>query len=306
MAVSQKPARSRAPQAVFALVAICALWGLTFVIVKRAIAEVPPFEFLAIRFAIASFALAVVFPKQVARMSTGVIVGGVVAGVALAAGYGFQTTGLQFTSATNAGFVTGLYVIFAPLLGTVLLRKFPERGEWVAVMLAASGLALLTLGPNLRVMRGDVLVLGCAVSFAVHIVLLGRFSPVYDSRQLAIVQLAVSALGFGIIAVAAEPLVIPSSAEVWSTIALTSVGASAIAFLAQTWAQSHLNPTKTAVTLTMEPVFAGLAGFFLLGERLTPRGWMGALFILVGMLIAARTSPQRKNRRHPEPAESFS
>lgn len=269
------------------LVGVCALWGTTFVVVKHAIEEVPPFEFLAIRFGIAFLALVAVFPRQALRAKTA-LPAGLLAGCALAAGYGFQTTGLQLTSATNAGYVTGLFVVLAPIIGAIVLRRFPPVSQWLAVAFAFAGLSLLTLGPGFTVGRGDVLVLGCAASFAVHIVLLGRFSPLYDPRQLAIVQLAVAAAGFLLISLATEVQVPVESASVWWALLLTSIGASAIAFLAQTWAQIHLDPTQTAVTLTSEPVFAGLAGFVLLGERLTARGWLGATLILGAMLWVAR------------------
>lgn len=272
-----------------ALVAVCAIWGLTFVVVKRAIEEIPPFQFLALRFAIASVALALVFPGQMLRIR-GSLKAGVAAGIALAAGYGFQTTGLQLTSATNAGMVTGLFVVFAPLLAGLTLRRLPSRDEWFSLLLAFGGLCLLTLGPGLAIGAGDSLVLGCAFFFAIHIVLLARYSPDHDARRLTMVQMAVSAVLFLVISAAFESPAPVTSRAVVSALLITSIGASAIAFLVQTWAQTHLDPTQTAVTLTMEPVFAGLAGFLLLGEGLSARGWLGAVLILVSTVwVTVRT-----------------
>jgi drug/metabolite transporter (DMT)-like permease len=251
--------------------------------VKRAIEDVPPFEFLAIRFAIATVALALVFPRQLVR-AKGSLKAGLIAGIALAAGYGFQTTGLEFTSATNAGFVTGLFVVFAPPLASITLRRLPSRTEWLSVLLAFIGLCLLTLGPGFAISVGDVLVLGCAFSFAIHIVLLARYSPEHDARPLTMVQIAVSSALFLVISAAFENPAPVASRAVISALLVTAIGASAVAFLVQTWAQSHLDPTQTAVTLTMEPVFAGLAGFILLGEGLSVQGWMGAGLILVSTL----------------------
>lgn len=284
------------PTAQAALVGVCGIWGLTFVVVKRAIEEIPPFQFLAIRFAIAALLLALVFPRQVPRMK-GSLRAGVLAGAALAAGYAFQTTGLQFTSATNAGLVTGLFVVIAPPLAAITFRKRPSYDEWLSVLVAFGGLCLLTLGPGLATGKGDLLVLGCAFSFAIHIVLLARYSPVHDPRLLTMIQMGFSAMVFVAISAGFEsPKPIASQSVVFALL-ITSIGASAIAFLVQTWAQTHLDPTQTAVTLTMEPVFAGLAGFFLLGERLSPRGWLGAALILASTLLVT-VSPLRraKNR----------
>jgi drug/metabolite transporter (DMT)-like permease len=129
-------------------------------------------------------------------------------------------------------------------------------------------------------------VLGCAVAFAAHILLLGRYAPRFSTYRLAVVQLASAGLLALTWAALAGDLVVPGSAEVWVALLITSVAASAGAFLIQTRAQREVSPTRTAVILTMEPVFAGLFGFLLAGERLSGRGWLGAGLILAGMLVA--------------------
>jgi drug/metabolite transporter (DMT)-like permease len=268
-----------------ALVGVTAVWGATFVVVRDAVATIPPFTFVAYRFLAAAALLAVARPRALIPRQRGLLGAGVMAGVALFAGYGFQTVGLQYTTASNAGFITGLAVVFTPLLAAVALRERPGLGSALGVALAFVGLALLSLR-NLEVRRGDVLVLGCAVAFAAHILLLGRFAPRYASYQLAVVQLGtVGVLAFGWSAVTGD-LAAPSGAPVWAALAVTAVLASAAAFLVQTRAQREVSPTKTAVILTMEPVFAGLFGFLLAGERLQARGWAGACCILAGMLVA--------------------
>ena len=152
-------------------------------------------------------------------------------------------------------------------------------------LLAAVGLACLSL-QSLEVRRGDALVLGCAVAFAAHILLLGRYAPHFSTYRLAVVQLGSAGLLALAWAALAGDLVAPGSAEVWVALLITSVAASAGAFLIQTRAQREVSPTRTAVILTMEPVFAGLFGFLLAGERLSGRGWLGAGLILAGMLVA--------------------
>jgi drug/metabolite transporter (DMT)-like permease len=226
-----------------ALVAVTAVWGSTFVLVRDAVAQIPPFTFIAYRFLAAALLLAAIRPRLAAAGQPGLLAAGAV--------------------------------------------------------LAAAGLALLSL-QSLEVGQGDALVFGCAVAFAAHILLLGRYAPRYPSYPLAVVQLAT----IGLLALAwagvAGDLVVPSTAEVWVALVITSVAASAGAFLIQTRAQREVSPTRTAVILTMEPVFAGLFGFLLAGERLSGRGWLGAGLILAGMLVAELFGRQPSAPGHPE------
>jgi drug/metabolite transporter (DMT)-like permease len=273
-----------------AMVAVTAVWGSTFVLVRDAVAQIPPFTFIAYRFLAAALLLAAVRPRRTVGGQGdggrwGPLAAGAAIGLALFAGYGFQTVGLQYTTASNAGFITGLSVVLTPLFAGLLLRQPPGRWPVLGACLAAVGLGLLSL-QRLEVRQGDALVLGCAVAFAAHILLLGRSAPRFSTYRLAVVQLATAglvALGW---AGLAGDLVAPASAEVWVALAITSVAASAGAFLVQTRAQREVSPTRTAVILTMEPVFAGLFGFLLAGERLSGRGWLGAGLILAGMLVA--------------------
>jgi drug/metabolite transporter (DMT)-like permease len=285
-----------------ALVGVTAVWGATFVMVRDAVAAIPPFTFIAYRFLAAAALLAALRPRTLARPSRGLLAAGVAAGIALFAGYGFQTVGLQYTTASNAGFITGLSVVLTPLLGGALLRERPGLGPALGALLAFAGLALLSL-QTLEVRRGDALVLGCAVAFAAHILLLGRFAPRWPSYQLAVVQLGtVGVLALGWSGVSGD-LVAPSGGQVWLALAVTAVLASAAGFLVQTRAQREVSPTNTAVILTMEPVFAGLFGFLLAGERLQARGWAGACCILAGMLVAELARPSRMPGRADEAFE---
>jgi drug/metabolite transporter (DMT)-like permease len=273
-----------------AMVAVTAVWGSTFVLVRDAVAQVPPFTFIAYRFLAAALLLTAIRPRLAlgapgADRGPGPLAAGAVIGVALFAGYGFQTVGLQYTTASNAGFITGLSVVLTPLLGALLLRQAPGRWPVTGACVAAVGLALLSL-QRLEVRRGDALVFACAVAFATHILLLGRYAPRLSTYRLAVVQLATAGLLALIWAWLAGDLAVPTSADVWVALAITSVAASAGAFLIQTRAQREVSPTRTAVIFTMEPVFAGLFGFLLAGERLSGRGWLGAGLILAGMLTA--------------------
>ena len=264
------------------------MWGVTFPVVKTAVEQVPPYTFNALRFLLAAVVLGAVTVPSLRRLSSAGRRHGALLGVALFAGYAFQTIGLQYTNASNAGFVTGMFVVFTPLLGAALLRQRPGGAALTGAALAMVGLALLSLGPSFVPRSGDVIILGCAVAFAAHIVGLGAWSNLYDAVALTVVQLFVSALLHGSFALALEVgrADITWNASVIGALLLTAIVASAAAFWIQTAAQRVIPPTRTAVILTMEPVFAGLFGFLLLGERLSVRGWIGCALIFTGMLVA--------------------
>ena len=259
--------------------------------VKEAVERVPLNEFLAIRFAVGTVVLVIAFPKRTAAVRRSLFPCAAL-GLTLMIGYVFQTAGLKHTTATNAAFVTGLFVVFAPFVAAIVFRKLPHGSALAGVMLAAVGLLLLVAGPRLNFNRGDLLVLVCALSFAGQIVGLGYYAPKVDARTLTIGQLATVAVLLGILSLVAEDPVAPS-ASVWIAIVFTGIAASAVAFLTQTWAQSMISPTRAAVILTMEPVFAGIFGAVILGERLTPRGWIGAALILSAMLLVSVRGPVR-------------
>lgn len=272
------------------LVVATVFWGSTFVVVKDAIASVPPFEFLAIRFAVATLALWLFWRPRVRHLlgPAPLLVGG-----ALAAAFGLQTWGLVYTGATNAAFITGLYVVFTPLLGAVLLRRLPGVRIVVAVALATAGLGLLTLRASVGFTLGDLLVLLCAAAWAVQIVLLGRFAPTSDVRTLAVGQLAVATMIFAAL-VPTDALVAPSGTGVWFAVGLTALGATAFGFAVQTWAQRHLSANRTAVVLTMEPVFGAVFGIAIAGERLGPVRWLGAALILTAIGVTELRASLRR------------
>jgi drug/metabolite transporter (DMT)-like permease len=277
-----------------ALVAVAAVWGATFPVVKESVERIPPMEFLFLRFLLAAVLTTAVFAPQHRRLGADGVRAGVGAGAALAAGYAFQTIGLQYTRASNAGFVTGLFVVFAPVLAAVFLRKRPGIGPIVGVALATSGLTLLSLTEHFHVRKGDAIVLVAALSFAVQIVLLARYAPRHSPAALTAIQMWVAAVAFGIGTMIEGGWRAPD-AYVWMGVAVTAVLASAAGFYVQTAAQRHIGPTRTAVILTSEPAFAGLFGFLLRDERLTVRGWFGAALILLGMLAAELWPRDRKN-----------
>ncbi len=269
----------------FALIAVAAVWGGTFVMVKDAVARYPLYGFLGLRFLIAVVAFAVVVPSSVRLLRKDTAAVGLLAGVFLTAGYVFQTWGLQDTSASKAAFITGMFVVITPLMQAVVLRRPPVSTTLAGVVLAVAGLWLLSGGGPEGWTVGDTRVLLCAVAYSAHIIVLGGIGHHHPVAPLTLVQLGVVALACGGIAVATEPLALPSDAGVWLALVVTGVFASAIAFAVQTYAQRFLSPTKTALILITEPVFGGLFGW-MAGERLGVGGLAGSALILAGMAVA--------------------
>jgi drug/metabolite transporter (DMT)-like permease len=271
------------------LVFITAIWGSTFVIVKHAVARMEVMDFLAWRFALATLAMLAVRPAALRRLPRAGWRAGLLLGGALAAGYVTQTFGLRTTPASVSGFITGLFVVLTPLAAAVLLRKRVTGRAWLAVAVATAGLALLALR-GFAVGGGEALTFLCAVAFALHIVGLGEWSHRFDSVALASVQLATVTV---ICAAAASGsgLRPPPDAGVWGALLLTGLAATALAFFVQTWAQARLDATRAAVVLTMEPVFAGVFGVTLGGDRIGLRTGLGAAAVIAAMLLV-ETGPR--------------
>jgi drug/metabolite transporter (DMT)-like permease len=285
--------RDRVParwQADAALALVALIWGVTFVVVKRALAEISTMYFLAIRFTLASLCLLLLFwPSFRAAGRDEVWRGlrdGMAAGIFLWLGYTLQTFGLRYTTAGKSGFLTGFYVVLVPLLGALLFRKSPRLVEVVGVLIATCGIALLTL-PSLhdgfQMNRGDLLTIGCAVAYAVHLLVLAQVLQRDRVEPVALGQLACTALLSSLALRFDPPKVVWSRAVVFG-IVLTAVFATAIAFALQTWGQKHTTPTRTALLFALEPVFALVAAVTLGGERMTLAGMLGCALILAGIL----------------------
>jgi len=269
-----------------ALIAVAAVWGATFIVVKDAVAAYPLYSFLGLRFGIAVVAFVAIFPTSVRRLDTPTIRVGAVAGLFLCAGYVFQTWGLQGTTASKAAFITGMFVVITPIMQAVLLRVMPRAVTLLGVVLAVAGLWLLSGASASGWNTGDTRVLLCAVAYSAHMIVLGGVGRRHDPLALTLVQLLTTALvcaGFAL--VIERPLYLPTRADVWVALLVTGVLASAVAFAVQTYAQRHIPPARTALILISEPAFGGLFGWFA-GETLGMRGVAGAVLILGGMAVA--------------------
>lgn len=279
--------------AMVALVAITAVWGWTFLIVKTAISRMPVMDFLVLRFTVATVAMVALRPTILCRVSRRQLWRGAVLGTLLGLAYITQTYGLRTTSAAVSGFITGMAVVFTPIVAWLLLRDVVSFKTWVAVALACAGLALLSLH-GWAFGTGELLTLACALFLAFHIIGLGRWSAQHEPYGLALIQIATVAV-ISLIAAAPGGFTLPPDAEVWRTIGMTAVLATSLAFLVQTWAQSLMSATHAAVIMTMEPVFAGVFAVVIGGEHLTLRTIGGAVCVLAAMFIVQLKSPEHAN-----------
>jgi drug/metabolite transporter (DMT)-like permease len=269
----------------FALVLVTAIWGFTFVQMKDALELYPLFAFLAVRFLIAVVALAIPVGPRLRSLGRRGTLTGAALGALLAAGYGLQTAGLERTTVSAAGFVTGTYVVLTPLVALVLFRMRAGAAVWTGVALAVGGLAMLT-GVSAGSSVGDLLVLGGAALYALQIVLMERYAPRYDPLALTTAEMAAAFVGFAAIAVASGQVRVPQGATVWGALIVTGVFASAFAYLVQAWAQQRTSANRTALVFALEPVFAGIFGFALAGDRLGALGWAGCAVIMCGIAVA--------------------
>jgi drug/metabolite transporter (DMT)-like permease len=276
---------SRSRQAELSLIAITVIWGLTFSMVKKSLELVPPLVFMSYRFILAFLVMMLLSVKKITRIDREMVKAGLILGFFLFGAYALQTFGLKYTTAGNAGFITGLFVVFTPILSTIILHKRPGLRSIFSVILATVGLGFLSLQAGMSINLGDALVLACAFSYSLHIIYMDRYTRRHDIALLTLVQMGVLAALNTTCGFIFEDFVFPTSGYVWLTIIVCGLFASALAFYVQAWAQRRISPVRTSVVLIMEPVFSVLFGIILLGEGLTWRGWLGCALMLAGMLI---------------------
>ncbi len=284
--------------AVLALVAVTAVWGLTFVQVKDAVELYPLFAFLAVRFAIATVVLAPPARRPLRRLPPGGWISGAGLGLLLAVGYALQTAGLERTTVSNAGFITGLYVVFTPLAAVALFRVRIGAVVWAGVALSTAGLALLSGGGGADGV-GDLLVLAGSAAYSLQIALMERYAPRYDPVAFTFVEMLAAFAGFAAVAVALGQIELPRGWTVWGALLVTGVFASALGFLVQTWAQQRTSATRTALAFALEPVWAASFGFWLAGDRLGTVAWVGAALIMAGIVVAEPAAARTLRRLVP-------
>jgi len=267
----------------WALLSVSAAWGMAFVVMKDAIERQSVNNFLFTRFVVAVVVMIALRPQVLKQFDRNLILRAGAAGIFLGLGYIFQTLGLARTGAAITGFVTGLYVVFTPLLAYYFLKEKITNVIWGCVVLATVGLGLLSIH-GFSVGIGEMLVLASAFFFAAHIIALGKWSSGRDAYAMTVVQLAMCGLLSGVASIPGGYSAPPDSG-VWGVVVFTAVICTAVAFVVQTWSQAHMTTSKVAVILTMEVVFAALFAVIFGGEHLTLQATLGGLMVLIAMFV---------------------
>ncbi len=283
-----------------AIAAASVLYGSTFTIVQDALEHATPSGLNVARFSLGALVLvpfAVVRGWRGPRPRSGdtarsMLRGGILLGVVAAFAYQFQNLGLQHTSTSNSAFITGLFAVFTPVVEAIWFRRFPRRGIVVAVCVAMVGLFLLT-GAEPALGFGDAVTLLTAAAFGVWYVVVGEVAPRFEIVTLTAVQLAA-------VAVCSLPVALAEGfgsfdASVWLAVVFTGIGCSAIAFSLSAWAQRTIDPSRASILTLLEPIVAGVVGFFV-GERLGVPGYVGAALILVGIGVAELGTHRARRR----------
>lgn len=298
---------SRTSKAHLLLILITFIWGSTFVLIKAALRDIDPFYLNAIRNTLAILFLVAVYGKSLRNPSRGAVLWGIANGVLFAAGYEFQTTGLVYTTPSKSAFITGSSVVMVPLIMALIWRKMVRPWTALGVLMALFGLYLLSvpaggLAAFAGINRGDLLTFGCALSFALQIVMIGHATRLYSHQQIVFYQVvAATLLMWFAVPVLGHPHAV-WSITVLVALVVTALLCTAVAFAVQAWAQQFTPPTHTALIFSLEPVFAALTSFIVIGERLGWRGGIGGLLILAGVLVSELLGSSAQPQ--PEPAQA--
>jgi drug/metabolite transporter (DMT)-like permease len=286
---------SRATQAELAMLGMTVIWGTSFVVIKGALADISPVLFLAARFTLAALVLAAIYRNQLRRSA---LAAGLLAGALLFTAFVFQIEGLALTTPSKSAFLTGLSIPLVPFINSLVYRVRPKKYEVIGILIASLGMVLMTLPAGRLVMSaGDFLSLLCAVTFALHFVVIAHFSPIVGFETLAVVQVAVAAVLGLLSAFAFGPVRFHATAALGAAILAMGLLATALAFTTMAWAQQYTTATRVAVILTLEPAMAWFTSYVVTGEVLALRGKMGAGLILAGVLLVElkRSKPETLN-----------
>lgn len=269
--------------AIVALFGVTFAWGASFVLMKDAIDQQPVFDFLASRFTLATLVMILIRPQVLKAIDRQILVRGTVLGAMLGLAYITQTIGLELTTAAITGFLTGLYVVFTPLLFWFIYRKKVETKVLIGTLTAFVALLFISFN-GISVDVGQVWLIACAFLFAGHIIGLSLWSTAQNIYPITVVQLGVGSLlcWLGAVPDGFQP---PPNAEVWAVVIFTAVFATAAAFLVQTWAQSIMDPSRVAILLTTEVIFAAAIAVAVGQETLALRVVIGGALMVVAMLI---------------------
>jgi len=262
-------------------------WGATFSFTKQAVGIVDVYSFLSIRFIIASILLAIIFANKFKLYTKEILWKGILLGTILSAGFILQTTGIKYTTASNAGFITGLVVILVPIIISVINKKLPKVNQIIAIVLALGGLALLTLKNKFSINIGDVWVLLATFALATHLILITKLVKNINASLFVITQLFTVGIITGIVGLITNyRITISGDWNVWKAILFCAIFASAYMYTTQAYMQRYITELKTAIIFSFEPLFAVLVAYLYLNEQITSHTLIGGLLIFIAMIIS--------------------
>ena len=268
------------------LLMITVFWGASYILTKIGLNSLEPFNLTALRFVIAFCASAIIFYKHILKTDIKTVKYAFVLAVILFGVFVAMTFGLKYTSASNAGFLISLSVVFIPVISALILKQRVEKKVMIGVCLAIIGIALLTLNSQLKVGIGDLLCILCALLFALHIIVTGVYTRDVDSITLSVLQLGFVGIFSIVFSVFTETVKLPSTGLSWFAILALSILCTAVGYIVQTTAQQYTNASHTGLILSLEPVFSAIFAFAFLGEILSVKGYIGAAILLSGVLFA--------------------
>ena len=292
---------TRQAKADLMLMMITVFWGSSYVLTKVGLGTLGPFSLTALRFIIAFGVSAPVFGRNIIDADKKTYKYAFILAVILFAVFMSMTFGLEHTSASNAGFLVSLSVVFIPIISFLVLKQRIEKKAIVGVCLAVIGIALLTLDTRLQVNPGDILCLLCALLFAVHVVVTGIFTRHVDSIALGVLQLGFVAVFAAAFSLAAERMTLPGDFRSWLVVLALSILCTAVGYIVQTTAQQHTTATHTGLILSLEPVFSAVFSYIILKEILAPRAYAGAAILLAGVLTAELDLKKKLPKDKPGP-----
>jgi drug/metabolite transporter (DMT)-like permease len=282
--------------AVLALLGVGFVWGAAFVLMKDAIKQQPYMDFLATRFTVAFLAMLILRPRVSLKFEKGDVSYGALLGVVLALGYITQTIGLELTTAATSGFLTGLYVVFTPLIAWLVMRQSVAKRVIVGVVIALAGLAVFSgAATDVEFQLGQIWLVACAVFYAIHILLLGKHGKGRSAYRFAMLQIgwmAVVTWAFAIV----DGYQPPPNAEVWFAIFFTAILSTVLAFWIQTWAQTLIDPARVALIITSEVIFTALVAVAVGQEPITFAMIIGGGLMFAAMLIVEWPSKKQPVR----------
>lgn len=278
------------------LLMITVFWGASYILTKLALDVLQPFNLTAVRFILAFIAAAAVFYKNIIKADKKTIKYSMILAIILLGVFVTMTYGLQYTTASNSGFLVSLTVVFIPIISAVFLKQKIEKKVLLGVCIAPVGIALLTLNSQLTVNSGDILSIICAVLFAVHVVVTGVYTQRVDSIALGVLQLGFVGIFSLLVSMLTETVILPNTAVSWTAILSLSILCTAVGYIVQTTAQQYTSATHTGLILSLEPVFSAVFAYLVLGELLSLRGYIGAAILLLSVLIAEVDFKKKDNK----------